>query len=384
MKILFIVSDFDLGGVTSALKNLSNDLINRGHTVHVLNLPNSKLPIDFNKNIKLIELPNKCKLWNLYFNDIKKAKGLYKFYLIYLGVLKKILNGNVYWYKYIFKELNLSENYDISIGFRQGIVNYYMTKIINSKEKIGFFHADPDYVDDMSFFDFSENYVKKIACVSNAVKNRMKDLYPNIRHKFYTVYNLFDDEEIKRKSVEYIPIYEKNTFNIVTVSRIKYTQKCLDKIPEICNKLIEKNLNFKWTIVGDGPDKSKLKRIINDNHLDKYINLVGSKENPYPYIKNADLFVLTSVWESYGMVVMEALILGTPIVAGDYPALKEILENNFNGIIAENSIDGISKEIYRLIVDKNIYNKLKENCMKYNYSSDLVYKQFMDMINDKI
>ena len=166
------------------------------------------------------------------------------------------------------------------------------------------------------------------------------------------------------------------------MSRIElFLSKNNNRIPNICKKIKEDGKLFHWTVVGDGKDKEKLSQIITENNLEKEITLVGAKKNPYPYIKNADLFVLTSTTESYGMVVMESLILGTPVVAGDYPALKEILEDNF-GIIAENSTDGIYCAIEKILNDDKLYKEMKNNCMNYNYSTDKTYEQFLSLCGD--
>ena len=133
--------------------------------------------------------------------------------------------------------------------------------------------------------------------------------------------------------------------------------------------------------MGDGPDRGKLQNLINENNLTNKIRLVGEISNPYPYIKEADLFVLTSTWESYGMVVMESLILGTPVVAGDYPALKEILPDTC-GIRTDNSVEGIYKGIKKAITDTAFYDDIKKNSLNFNYSTDETYRQFLELCGE--
>ena len=80
------------------------------------------------------------------------------------------------------------------------------------------------------------------------------------------------------------------------------------------------------------------------------------------------------------MVVVESLICGTPVVAGYYPGLPEILSDGENGIISANSVDGIYEAVKRVISDKELYKKLKDGALNYAYTPDVAYDQFMEMM----
>ena len=383
MKVLFVVSDFDMGGITSSLRNLSNELVERGNSVSILNLPMAKkLPDGFNSNIEIIEISGISKLWNLTSEKIDELNILIKPFFLCIGGIKKLLNRAGVWNKIVFSGLNIPDTYDLAIGFRQSPVDYYIAKYkASAKKKIGFYHVDPDSVGDTSSWDSCLMYMDIIAGVSDATCECLIRHYPALKGKLHTVYNIFDVKTIKQLATEYTPQYKENTINIVTVSRIDFSQKKLQRIPEICRNLVKDGFKLNWTIVGDGPDKIKLEKLVYNNGLEDTITIVGSKSNPYPYIQNADLFVLTSSWESYGMVVMESLILGVPVVAGDYPALKEILGDCY-GIRAENSSYGIYKAISKILSNEELYNELKKNCEKFEYSADKTYEQFLNLCEE--
>lgn len=385
MKCLFVVTDFDVGGITSSLQNLSNELIQRGNQVDILNLPMvENLPEGFSKGIHLIHLKGFARLWNLSLALIMEKFILYRPLLCVVGIIKKILNRFHLWNKLVFFNLYISDDYDIAIGFRQGPVDYYVAKYkVNAKISAGFYHGDPDYVGDTSSWDRCILEMDVIAGVSNATCEGLLRHYPQLKGKLKTVYNIFDADTIKRNAKKKIDLYDKNIFNIVTVSRIDFfSPKNHQRIPKICKLLEQDGIQFHWTIVGDGPDRAKLERMIEENDLIRTISLVGSTNNPYPYIKEADLFVLTSTCESYGMVVMESLILGTPVVAGDYPALKEILPDTC-GIRADNSIQGIYKGIKKIMTDQAFYEDIKKNCLSFNYSKDESYRQFLELCGEE-
>lgn len=381
MKALFIVSDFDMGGITSSLRNLSELLIEKGHEVHILNLPQSELPKDFSPQVKLIELQGRARYWNTSTVDVHKAKGLKKLKALCIGVVKKLLNKKDKWHKFIFKECFWS-GYDIAIGFRQSPLCFYLAQNkTDAFRKVGFWHGDIDMMGDVSSWMHYSYGLDRLACVSNAVAKGIVNKYPLLNGKTHTVYNVFDDKKIKQLSLARFEEYRTDLFNIVTVARIDFKQKQIDWIPSICKKLKADGLRFRWYIVGDGPDKEKLCNLIQENQVEDILILCGSKANPYPYIRNAQLLVLLS-WESYGMVVMEALICNTPVVAAYYPALSEILEDGRTGLIAENSPEGVYCTVKHVIQDDVLYNQLKVNCLKYEYDREIPWRQFIGLVND--
>lgn len=380
MKILFIVSDFDMGGITSALRNLSELLIEKGYEVDILNLPKSKLPNDFNPNIKLIELQGRARYWDVSMSDIYKSKGFKKVKILSIGLIKKILNKWDKWNKFVFKKC-FFRGYDVAIGFRQSPLCFYLTQQkTDAFRKVGFWHGDIEMMGDVSSWMHYSYGLDKLACVSNAVAKGVENRYPLLKGKTCTVYNVFDDKKIKQLSLKPFQEYLPDIFNIVTVARIEFEQKQLDWLPVICKQLKTDGLRFRWYIIGDGPDREKLYKLIKDNQVEDVLILCGSKANPYPYIKNARLLLLSS-WESYGMVVMESLICNTPVVAAYYPALSEILTDGTTGIIAKNSVEGVYQALKRVMQDDALYNRLKENCLKYEYDRETTWKQFIGLVN---
>lgn len=385
MKFLFIANDLNIGGgIASALLNLSNTLVKEGYGVNFLNFTNVKtLSKDYENEINLLEIEDKLKLFNLKLSDIKKAKGLRKIRLLFLAIFKKITHKTSVWQKFCFKKTFFS-GYDVAIAFRQSPLNYwFVNKKTDAKVKIGFWHGDPDYMEGIDKWDYTIKYLDYVACVSNAVRDKMKKEYPQFQDKMKTVYNIFNSQEIIKKAKEFNPNYNK-IFNIVTVARISFYDKQVNFIPQIAIKLKENGYSFHWTVVGGGEDFCKLQKLIEESNVGKEIELVGNQVNPYPYIKNADLFILTSKTESYGMVLTESLILDTPCVAGYYPALTEIIEDGVNGIIAQNSIDGIYKEIVEVIKNKELYNKIKRGATNYKYDYKVAYNQLMGLCHDKV
>ncbi len=379
MRFLFLVTDFYVGGVTTSLCNLTSVLCDREHEVEILNLPKAKcLPHEFDKRIKLVPLDKRAELWNLSAADIKKAGFLGKIKYSVLGIFKKIMNRSESWLNYVFKNTRF-EGYDAVIGFRQSPVCFYLAsrKSIGGK-KCGFWHGDVEYMGDLSAWDYFLSELDRIACVSDAVRDGMKKRYAGISDRFVTVYNILDIKKIS--AVE----HEKSESDIITLTsvlRLTNYLKGAGKISWIAKMLSENGVKFVWRIVGDGDYRETLEAEISEYALSDNIILLGASAETYREMKAADLFIQVSESESYGMTVAEALICGTPVVAGYYPALPEILSDGENGIIAENSAEGIAKAIVRVVSDRELYEKIKSGAENYSYTPDIAYNQFMEMVN---
>ena len=171
--------------------------------------------------------------------------------------------------------------------------------------------------------------------------------------------------------------FSKKFINFVTVARL-VPQKALDRLIKIHYNLI-KNLGHKhnFYIIGDGPEKEKLEKMIKKYNVENSFFLLGKKENPYPYIKNADYFCLLSQFEGYGMVLEEAKILNKPIIITN-TAAREAVEEYKNAIILENETKQIYEGIER-IIERGL--KIREEFKEYD--NQKILKQVDKIIGGK-
>lgn len=127
---------------------------------------------------------------------------------------------------------------------------------------------------------------------------------------------------------------------------------------------MDEDLKYDLIIVGDGPDREKLTKYINDNNLNNSVYLLGSKSNPYKYIKNSDLFVCSSRWEGFSTVISEAVILEKPVITTRVSGTEELFLNNKYGLITENNEESLYEGLKNIITNKELYiyykNKVKE------------------------
>ena len=93
-------------------------------------------------------------------------------------------------------------------------------------------------------------------------------------------------------------------------------------------------------------------------NLNNFFFFLGQKANPYPYIKNGNVFVLPSRHEGYGLAVLEARILKKPVIVSNIPVYKEQIINNKNGLISELNAEDLSNKIMKLYYDSDLQEKI--------------------------
>jgi len=124
-------------------------------------------------------------------------------------------------------------------------------------------------------------------------------------------------------------------------------------------------------LVGEGEQRTALEKQIESLNLKDKVFLTGFQNNPYPYIKNANVFVCSSLTEGYSTVVTEALILECPVVTTDCSGMKELLLNGKCGIITENNEEALYKGIKLFLDSPNIQQQLKQNIRIFNARFDI-------------
>jgi glycosyltransferase involved in cell wall biosynthesis len=159
----------------------------------------------------------------------------------------------------------------------------------------------------------------------------------------------------------------------VTVCRLDPC-KGLDRAIRIHKRLDDEGISFRWYVVGGGPEKERLKELIQENHLDNKFILLGTKINPYPYFKKADLVAMLSYHEGFCIAVTEAKILERPIIITKFSAANEQIESGKNGLIVENDEEAIYEGMKKLIQDPFLRSEFSHNLQGFTYDNSQSYK----------
>jgi glycosyltransferase involved in cell wall biosynthesis len=255
-----------------------------------------------------------------------------------------------------------ARKFDTTISFMEGPAARLHSDLLSLADKnISWVHTDIEglrwYDRYFRAADEIEFYKKldRIVFVSNGAMNAFNRIY-KLNSNQSVIYNPIETENIIVKGS--LDAINKSKFTIVNVGRL-YIQKNQAKLIDVAHILKERGLEFMVWIVGEGALHEQLQAQINRLELNDYVSLIGFKDNPYPYIKNADLFCMTSDNEGFALVVAEALILGTPVVSTNITGPSELLSHG-GGILTPSDSIEIANAIENLIVDKEALDKLKD------------------------
>ena len=153
-----------------------------------------------------------------------------------------------------------------------------------------------------------------------------------------------------------------------SIKKIKGCDKLLDAFLNLGKRYI-KEKNLKLLYVGDGPMKPALKREVNDRSFNQYVKFFGSV--PYEKVsqmyKLADIYVIPSLFESFGISVAEAMFNGLPIIGTDANGINSLISHQKNGLLFEKGdIEDLKEKIEELVEDQNMSNRLS-NAAKNDY-----------------
>ena len=291
----------------------------------------------------------------------------------YRGIFKKF--GYVLWYLLfrISTLLNLKtlafkkmkDRYDIAISYCQnGYSPYYIIDKVQADKKYIWYHHGT-YERRGSLKRIDEQYFRKydnIIAVSNACKIMLEKSFPGLSSKILVIPNLIDRETILRKAE--LPLKDRDntaeTLKIVTVGRLA-PEKGQMLALNAARILHENNISFQWYFVGDGEDFRACQDFISVHHMKEVCFLTGATQNPYSYMKMANIYVQPSLIESECLTIKEAKYLKKLIIATNIPAINEVLEDGKYGILCEPNAESFAHAILNMISDTNIRNSLTSN-----------------------
>ena len=369
-KILFVVHTLQVGGAEKVLLNILKNINKSKYDITVLAIVNDGIYVQDVKNIKGIKYKY---VFNSLFKKARENKNSKKHNLA-KRMMNKIWKVYLWLLKYfpsIMYRIFVREKYDVEIAFLEGKVAKFVSHSKNKKsKKIAWIHTDINNKPSCSIFRNLEEEIKcykkfyKIICVSDEVKNRFSNK-TGITENIYVQLNPIDSENILKKQDEKITEELNNKGLIVcSVGRL-VKEKGYDRLLEVHNRLIKESIEHTLWIIGDGVKKDELEKYIEENNLKDTVNLVGYQKNPYKYIKKSDIFVCSSRVEGLSSVLLEAAIIGKPIVTTDCPGAKEILgDDGQSALIVENSTEGLYLGMKTILEDIELMRKFQVNIKK--------------------
>ncbi len=378
IKMLFILNSLNFGGAEKALINLFDTMDFTVYEIDLLLLSDEgKLLNILNKKVRIIH-PDKvtCNLYgersNCFFQILK---------LIFTGSQYLITRNRAYanqlrWAKFYKKIIpRLENNYDIAVSFLQGDPLYYLVDKVSARKKIAWIHNDYRMTQCNSSFD--QKYleqVNQVVTISNTCLDILKKVFPTIPSMVLP--NIVNSTSIKSYAQgmpdEYKGVESKK---LLTIGRLSH-QKGYDYLLEIASCLKKMRYDFIWFIIGEGELKEQLLADRRERKLEDRVRFIGTRENPYPYIKNADVVVQTSRHEGKSIVLDEAKILNKLIVCTSYDTVKDQLIDGKEGVISSFEAQAFAKSIVSLLDDKNKMNEIIGYLSAHEYGNEQVIELY--------
>lgn len=269
----------------------------------------------------------------------------------------------------LFSEYNTVCVMSEASSFREAVANS------SAKRKIQWIHTDycswkenSDWTRQITEHD-NEIYSKfnYIVLLTENIRESFVSLYPELEEKAVVNKNMLPVDSILRKGK---PAELKGTpAKFVTVSRID-SFKGFDRIYDALTKLYDEGYRLKWTIVGDGDELNKYRLLYSNSMFGEDVKFIGARSNPFPYVKEADVFALLSRYEGIPNTIYEAHVLGTPALSTNVGGVSTQITHGVNGWLVANSSDAIYEGIKHILLHPEEIKEFKKNLENYNYDND--------------
>lgn len=276
----------------------------------------------------------------------------------------------------------IKEEYDVVCSYEDGFTVPMIVKKVRYGKKCSWVHIPYSHWPQLPFVLDAFNHVDACVPVSEYVGKDLVDTIGHITSPLYVVHNIVDAEFCRVRANEVCDYPKKESVKrIVSVGRIT-AAKGFDIIPEVAKELEMKGLLFEWIIVGDGQDREKLQKKANEKCRKNAVSFVGGKTNPMPFVKSADVIVQPSTFESWGMMVSEALCLGKAVVATDIPAFGEQITDGENGLLRSYTPSSFANAIIEVLSNNEFRHSLEVNAEKYPFTKAYAISEFDRLINN--
>ena len=294
--------------------------------------------------------------------------------------------GIEYSHKYtksLLPKINPGKKYDLAISFLTP--HYFVAEKVSADKKIAWIHTDYSKVtvDVLSEQKMWEPY-DNIISISDAVTKSFVKVFPKLKSKVVVIENILPEKLIRRQAEEFSVSEEmpEGAIRLLSIGRYCF-QKNFDSVPFICKLLLKKGINIRWYIIGFGSDEELIRKRIVENQMQDFVIILGKRKNPYPYIKECDIYIQPSRYEGKSVTVREAQLLGKPVIITSYTTASSQLEAGVDGIIVPLDNQECADGIAALIRDKERMRDLSRNCRKKDYTNYLEVNKVYKMLQEK-
>ncbi len=346
----------EMGGVEKVLLSMLNNLDKDKFDVQLcLNLFQGELRNDIPKNIP--------------FKTFAKGKEDFSSNSLVNKVQLALRGGKLLLYRTfpsIPDTFILKNDADVEIATGYTMFADVLNSSNKKSKKIGWLHSD---ITTAGFKPILSLLLKQIERFDYIIfgSQQSKDIiinnFPHLKiPPNKVILNAIPIEKIKEKALEFTT--ESSTIpTFVSVGRL-HNRKGYHLLIDAHKKLLEQGFKHRIQVIGDGEEYENLKTQINDLKLQNTFSLLGTQMNPYPYVKNADFYIMPSRSEGWPLIIAETLILQKPIIATNVGGIPEMIEHKKNGYLIDYNVDSIISGMKEFLTNETLITNLKEELKK--------------------
>jgi len=352
IKVLFRHRSMEMGGVEKVILSMLHNLNKEKFEITVcLNINQGELRDEFPPHIKKIYLTKGRE-------DLSKNPLIQKIQLVRRNLrLKKAFRNPK------MADVLLDENYDVEIATTYSAFSPVLNSLKKNSKKIGWFHSDitlpklqplvPEILRQIPQFDY-------FIFGSQQTKDILVETYPELKiPENQVILNAIPIEELKKKAVAFNPGFpDKPVF--VSVARL-HSRKGFHKLMEAHARLLKDGFDHHIVVIGDGEERENLKKQAERLGVVQSFEFLGSLMNPYPYVKQADFFILPSESEGWPLIIADTLILQKPIISTNVGGIPEMITHEKNGYLINYETDEMYEAMKKFITDSELVSQITDN-----------------------
>lgn len=360
-KILFMCINMNVGGTEKALLGLLNSMSPKEYNIKVLMLEAyggflddvpEYVEVEYIKGYDKLKYLLSTPMHYAALQAIKEKKIIKALGYLYIYIRTKAKGDLRFLYKYMLKDYSaMSEKFDVAVAYAgpMDFITYFILEKVQADKKVQWVHFD---VSRIKFYknigrDFYTRF-DKVYTVSKEGREKLVQIVPELIDKTDVFYNVISKDLIMQQAQEKGFDDEFDSIRILTVGRLS-DEKGQDLCIEAMKILIEKGINAKWYFIGEGKLRCLMEKKIEQYKLKDNVELLGIKKNPYPYMKECDIYVQPSRHEGYCITLAEARCFNCDIVTTDFTGAREQIQQHKKGVVVKSDSYSIYEGIEKVI-----------------------------------
>ncbi|MGH0429623.1 glycosyltransferase [Bacillus hominis] len=376
-KIIFMVINMNIGGTEKALLNMIAEIPKDKYDITILMLEEKGdflefipdgVHVEYLKNYgEIKEVLNKPPRV-IISNFIKQGKVIKAFQTTFLYLVSKIMKERSVIFRYCLRNYTvIYNNYDIAVAYAgpMDFISYFVANKIEARRKVQWIHFDIEKIYFNKYF-VSKVYKKfqHVFVVSDLGKKKLTQTVPELINKTETFLNIISPEMIVNMANEGSGFVDDfDGVRILTVGRLS-VEKGQDLTISVLAKLKEAGYNVRWYCIGDGKERGMYEKLVENYGIQSDYIFLGTISNPYPFMKQCDIYIQPSRYEGYCITLAEARCFNNPIISTNFTGANEQIIHNKNGLIVQFDEQQMYDAIVQILDDKQLEEQLRENIEK--------------------